>query len=166
VVDPARYGTLPENVRHEVARSIGAVNRALGRLGGTVLALGPGRWGTHMASLGVPVTFSEINHIAALCEVAQMHAALTPDISLGTHFFGELVEMNMLYFALFPERPGNRLDVARLASGDDCLPDLVPDLAPAVRPVLRLLRADRLEPAGLWLVADAPEQRVTVGRHG
>jgi hypothetical protein len=49
VVDPARYGTLPENVRHEVARSIGAVNRALGRLGGTVLALGPGRWGTHMA---------------------------------------------------------------------------------------------------------------------
>ena len=166
VVDPARYGTLPENVRHEVARSIGAVNRALGRLGGTVLELGPGRWGTHMASLGVPVTFSEINHIAALCEVAQMHAALTPDISLGTHFFGELVEMNMLYFALFPERPGNRLDVARLASGDDCLPDLVPDLAPAVRPVLRLLRADRLEPAGLWLVADAPEQRVTVGRHG
>ncbi|NLG01043.1 MAG: hypothetical protein GX565_12955 [Lentisphaerae bacterium] len=93
-----------------------------------------------------------------------MHAALTPDISLGTHFFGELVEMNMLYFALFPERPGNRFDTARLASCEDRLPELVPDLAPAVRPVLRLLRADRLEPEGLWLVADAPEQRVIVGR--
>jgi hypothetical protein len=165
-VNPARYGTLPESARHEVARAIGEINRTLGRLGGTVLAVGPGRWGTHMASLGVPVNFSEINHVSALCEVAQMHASLTPDISLGTHFFGELVELNMLYFALFPERPENRLDAARIEAGENLLPALAPDLSQTVRPVLSLVRADRLEPAGLWLVADAPEQRVTVARRG
>lgn len=161
-VDPALYGTLPEGVRHEVARSIGDINRALGRLGGNVLAIAPGRWGTHMASLGVPVSFSEINHISALCEVAQMHASLTPDISLGTHFFGEMVEMNMLYFALFPNRPENRLDTARIEAGQNLLAELVPGISRAASPVLRILRADAIEPAGLWLVADAPKQRVTV----
>jgi hypothetical protein len=165
-VSPALYGALPESARHDIARAIGAVNRELGRLGGAVLAVGPGRWGTQMASLGVPVSFSEINHVSALCEVAQMHASLTPDISLGTHFFGELVELNMLYFALFPDRPANRLDTARIEAGENHLPALLPDLPQTVRPVLRLLRADQLEPAGLWLVADAPEQCVTVARRG
>jgi hypothetical protein len=50
----------------EVARAIGEINRACGRRGGTTLLAGPGRWGTSTPSLGVPVKFSEINHIAAL----------------------------------------------------------------------------------------------------
>ena len=165
-VSPEQYGALAENTRHAVARAIGEINRALGKLGGTVLAIGPGRWGTHMASLGVPVSFSEINHVAALCEVAQMHAFLTPDISLGTHFFGELVEMNMLYFALFPERAANSLDKARIESAPNVLPELVSELPATVLPVLRVVRADGLEPEGLWLVANAPEQQVTVARRG
>ncbi len=163
-VHPERYGALPEGARHEVARAIGTINRAFGKAGGTVLAIGPGRWGTHMASLGVPVSFSEINHVAGLCEVAQMHAFLTPDISLGTHFFGELVELNMLYFALFPERPGNRLNGDKVAAAPDHLPELVPGLPETVRPILRVVRADEVDPEGLWLIANAPEQEVTVAR--
>ena len=165
-VHPELYGTLPENTRHAVARAIGEINRALGKRGGVVLAVGPGRWGTHMASLGVPVNFSEINHVAALCEVAQMHAFLTPDVSLGTHFFGELVELNMLYFALFPDRPENRLNTALIERAHDCLPELVQGLPDAVTPVLRVVRADDIEPGGLWLVANAPEQEVVVARKG
>jgi hypothetical protein len=163
-VHPERYGMLPENTRHEVARTIGAINRAFGKAGGTVLAIGPGRWGTHMASLGVPVNFSEINHVAALCEVAQMHAFLTPDISLGTHFFGELVEMNMIYFALFPERPANRFNTAKIERAPDHLGELVPGVPETVMPVLRVVRADEVDPDGLWLVANAPEQEVVVAR--
>ncbi len=159
-VNPERYGALPENTRHAVARAIGEINRVFGKLGGTVLAIGPGRWGTHMASLGVPVSFSEINHVSALCEVAQMHAYLTPDISLGTHFFGELVELNMLYFALFPDRTENRFNHERLETAKDCLPEWVPELPEAVAPILRVVRADEVEPEGLWLVANAPEQVV------
>lgn len=163
-VDPVRYGALPEGTRHAVARAVGEVNRALGKVGGTVLAIGPGRWGTHMASLGVPVSFSEINRVTALCEVAQMHAFLTPDISLGTHFFGELVELNMIYFALFPDRASNRLNAGLLERACDRLPELVPDLPAQVAAVLRVVRADEVEPQGLWLVANAPEQEVTVAR--
>lgn len=163
-VHPELYGTLPETARYAVARAIGAINRALGKLGGAVLAIGPGRWGTHMASLGVPVNFSEINHVTALCEVAQMHAFLTPDISLGTHFFGELVELNMLYFALFPDRPANRLNSALIERTRNCLPELVPELPDSVLPILRVVHADEIEPDGLWLVANAPEQEVLVAK--
>jgi len=163
-VHPVLYGALPEGTRYAVARAIGEINRAFGKLGGTVLAVGPGRWGTHMASLGVPVSFSEINHVAALCEVAQMHAYLTPDISLGTHFFGELVELNMIYFALFPDRPANRLNTAKIELARNCLPELAKGVPETVSPVLRVVRADDIEPEGLWLVANAPEQEVVVAR--
>ena len=95
-----------------------------------------------------------------------MHAFLTPDISLGTHFFGELVELNMLYFALFPDRSENRLNTALIERTRDCLPELVPALPDNVRPVLRVVRADEIEPEGLWLVANAPEQEVIVARRG
>ncbi len=161
-VHPERYGELPEGIRHAVARAVGEINRELGKRGGSILAIGPGRWGTQMASLGVPVTFSEINHVSALCELAQMHAFLTPDISLGTHFFAELVELNMLYFALFPAREKNRLDINRLETATNILPTLVHKLPKAVSQVLRVLRADELEPEGLWLMANGPEQEVVV----
>ena len=161
-VDAERYGALPEATRHAVARGIGEINREFGKRGGRVLAIGPGRWGTHMASLGIPVTFSEINHVAALCEVAQMHAFLTPDVSLGTHFFAELVEMNMLYFALFPGKPGNAIATERLDAAENHLTKLARGIPKAVAAVLRVVRADELEPEGLWLVADGPGQRVVV----
>ncbi|MDR0352537.1 MAG: PEP/pyruvate-binding domain-containing protein [Opitutaceae bacterium] len=117
-VRPEIYSTLNEQNRHAVARAIGEINRALAVRAGVAMLIGPGRWGTTTPGLGVPVRFSEISHFAVLCELAVMSEHLTPDISLGTHFFGELVEMNMLYFALFPGREGNEIDLAALAGGN------------------------------------------------
>ena len=163
-IDPDAYSALPDSARHRLARAVGAVNRALaaqtGRSGGT-LAIAPGRWGTRMASLGVPVNFSEISRFAAICEVMRMHDFLTPDVSLGTHFFGELVETNILYFALFPGRPGNRLDEALLRAAPNHLETLVPSAAPFAS-ALRLIRADTLSPTGLRLLADTPSRRVSL----
>ncbi len=126
-VVPERYADLADRDRHAIARLIGEVNRACGLRGGTTMLVGPGRWGTSTPSLGVPVNFSEINHIGVLCELATMHATLTPDISLGTHFFNELVEMNMLYFALFPNRDRNRLDTRVFEEAPNRLLDYVPE---------------------------------------
>lgn len=126
-VVPTRYAELADRDRHAVARLIGDINRECGRRGGTTMLIGPGRWGTSTPSLGVPVNFSEINRISILCELATMHAALTPDISLGTHFFNELVELNMLYFALFPDRDGNRLDRSIFEAAPNRLLDYAPD---------------------------------------
>ena len=39
-----------------------------------------------------------------------MHESLIPDVSLGTHFFNDLVEHDMLYVAYFPKKAGNSID--------------------------------------------------------
>jgi len=54
-----------------------------------------------MPSLGVPITFNEISAVSVLSELVMMHEHLVPDVSLGTHLFNELVEADILYFALF-----------------------------------------------------------------
>ena len=161
LVVPEKYGPMPERERHGIARAVGAVNRALAAVDVGTLAVGPGRWGTHMASLGVPVRFSEISHVSAICELMMMHEFLTPDVSLGTHFFGELVEMNILYFALFPGRAGNRLNLDGVMRAPNRLAELAPEQAGWAE-ALRVVRADDLNPDGIWLVADGVERQVTV----
>ena len=66
-----------------------------------IMLIGPGRWGTTMPELGIPVSFNEIRNTTVLCELVMMHEGLVPDLSLGTHFFNDLVEMDILYMAFF-----------------------------------------------------------------
>jgi pyruvate, water dikinase len=153
LVVPEVYGPMPSATATGVARAVGAVNRALAAWMSGTLAIGPGRWGTHMASLGVPVRFSEISHMTPICELMMMHEFLTPDVSLGTHFFGELVEMNILYFALFPGREGNRLNLDALMAAPNRLGGAG---AGGGRPVRRAARGARGRPE--------PRRRVAGGR--
>jgi hypothetical protein len=113
------------------------------------LLVGPGRWGTSMPSLGVPVSFAEINTVSVLCELTVMHEGLIPDVSLGTHFFNDLVEMDMLYLAVSPGREGHLLN-------EDVLRRQRNQLA-------RLLPSSAALEAGLWVVDSAdgqPEERL------
>jgi len=110
-VVPAVYSQLGMSQRYSVARAIGRLNHVEpSRHTRTTMLVGPGRWGTSTPSLGVPVEFAEINKIAVICELAVMHAGLIPEVSLGTHFFNDLVEMDMLYLALSPDREGQTLN--------------------------------------------------------
>jgi hypothetical protein len=86
-----------------------------------------------------------------------MNDNLVPDVSLGTHFLNELIEADMLYFALFPDRAGNRLDERRILEWPNRLCELLPEawkFAETVR-VVDL-------PADVALYADAERQTVTV----
>ncbi len=127
-VVPSVYGRLPIGRRHSVARLIGRIMHAEeADPPRTIMLVGPGRWGTSTPSLGVPVSFAEIDRIAALCEIVAMREDLVPDVSLGTHFFNELVELDILYLALFPGRPGNGLNAAILEEAPNRLAQLLPD---------------------------------------
>jgi hypothetical protein len=109
-VTPETYGKLTMQERYEVVRLIGRLNQTISPRGTeNILLMGPGRWGTGCASLGIPVSFSDINRMAVVCEIVAMREDLIPDVSLGTHFLNELIEMDMLYLALFPKKPGNYL---------------------------------------------------------
>ena len=127
-VVPEVYGKMKESERYAVARLIGRLTH-LEKEGQkpAIMIVGPGRWGTTTPSLGVPVSFAEINTVLALCEVAVMHEGLIPEPSLGTHFFNDLVEMDMLYIALYPDKNENLLNAKFFEETENQLGRLLPD---------------------------------------
>jgi len=126
-VVPAVYSRLGMSQRYSVARTIGRLNHLeAARHTKTTMLVGPGRWGTSTPSLGVPVEFAEINKVAVICELAVMHAGLIPEVSLGTHFFNDLVEMDLLYLALSPDREGHSLNESFILAQPNQLTRLLP----------------------------------------
>ncbi len=161
-VMPNVYGQLALSDRHQVARLIGQITRASNdrKRSRTTMLLGPGRWGTTTPWLGVPVRFSEISSISVLCEIVAMSENLVPDVSLGAHFFNELVEMDILYLALFPDRQDNYLNLNMLENAPNRLTNIVPD-AGRLQHVVRVIdTADLGHGKGLRLYANALDQMV------
>ncbi len=123
-VRPETYSQLAQHQRHAVARRIERLVHTAQADSRTVLLLGPGRWGTSMPSLGVPLSRNALGEATAICEVAAMHAGLVPDVSLGTHFFSEIVEQDILYCAVFPGRQDNFVNVSLLEARSSSLSEL------------------------------------------
>jgi pyruvate, water dikinase len=161
-VPPSVYGELPLRDRYSVARLIGRlIPLREPRPPQQIMLIGPGRWGTTTPSLGVPVRFAEIDTVSVLCEIVAMREDLVPDVSLGTHFFADLVEMDMLYVALFPGREGNSWNHALLEQSPNRLAKLLPEDAQwshAVRVID--LPPNSHGPAVLKLNANALSQQV------
>jgi hypothetical protein len=103
-VKAKEYLELGEREKYQIARLIGTLNQKL--KGNSVLLIGPGRWGTTTPSLGVPVNFSELCNMAALCEVSYRQAGLVPELSFGSHFFQDIVESGIFYAAIFEGEEG------------------------------------------------------------
>ena len=101
-VNTEAYLACTEQKRHGVARMIGKLNEKLKEK--RILLIGPGRFGTTTSSLGVPVHFSEISHMSALCEVSVKEKGIMPEVSYGSHFFQDMVETEIFYLALFPDK--------------------------------------------------------------
>ena len=128
-VVPSVYGLLSQSDRYSIARLIGRLTHLEKQPEGALLLVGPGRWGTTEPALGVPVSFSEISRVNALCEVIEMREGLVPDVSLGTHFFNDLVEMQVLYLALIPGKEGNHVNASLIEQAPNQLPGLIPEEA-------------------------------------
>ena len=160
-VVPETYGQLTLQERYAVARVIGELTHLEEPEPPATLALlGPGRWGTSTPSLGIPVSFGEIDTVSILCEIVEMRDDLIPDVSLGTHFFNDLIEADMLYMAFFPRREDSHLDRNFLENEPNRLPLLLPKAA-AWEHVIRVIDAANLADRGTLKVhADALEQCV------
>jgi len=158
-VDPDAYVTLGTQDRYEVARVVGRATRLppAGEL--RILLLGPGRWGTTTPSLGVPVSFPEIQRVTAVCEIMRLGTVI-PDVSLGSHFFNDLVEENILYVAVYPGSLGHALDEVRLRAAPNRLPELLPDDA-RMAEVVRIIDFPLpFDGRTLWLNASSFRQEV------
>jgi pyruvate, water dikinase len=159
-VAPSVYSQMSMSDRYSVARTIGRLSH-LEPHGPrrTIMLVGPGRWGTSMPSLGVPVSFAEINTASVICELALMHEGLVPDVSLGTHFFNDLVEMDMLYLAICPTREGHALNESLIRQRTNQLTRLLP-AAGGLAEALWVVDSASLNPdESLLLNVDSMKQR-------
>jgi pyruvate, water dikinase len=159
-VVPSVYGSMNQSDRYSIARLIGRITHA--QHDGHpkhIMLVGPGRWGTTTPSLGVPVSFAEINTVSVVCELATMHEGLVPDVSLGTHFFNDLVETNMLYMALYPEREGNLFNEHILKRFPNRLITILPDASLWKEAVYVIDTPDLDANLTLYLNVDAMKQR-------
>jgi hypothetical protein len=124
-VDADAYAQLPDDALRDVGRAVGRLNTLLPRR--QFILIGPGRWGSRGdLRLGVPVTYSDINHTAMLIEVAYKRGHALPDLSFGTHFFQDLVEASIRYLPLYPDDPGATFNRAFLMGSPNNLAELLP----------------------------------------
>lgn len=156
-VDPAEYLALPTSGKHDIARLVGKINRLVtDREDSRLVLLGPGRWGTTTPSLGVPVSFAEINNTSVMVEIAHATDGLMPELSFGTHFFQDLVECEIAYVALFPGREGVVFNRGML----DALPNRLAALFPAGQRYEHVVKVVDLPGASAHFYADVVSQRV------
>lgn len=155
IVYPQAYHELSLAQKHELSKIVGEINAVTSRTEEPTLLLGPGRWGTTTPSLGVPVSFSEISNMAILAEVGWERGGFIPELSFGTHFFQDLVESEIFYVAIFPERK----EVTFREQWIDTLPnelDQFTSLASDFEHAIKVCTA----PTSLCLLADVLSQQL------
>ncbi|MGN0403813.1 MAG: PEP/pyruvate-binding domain-containing protein [Bariatricus sp.] len=150
-VDIKPYLKLPEQEKYQVARCVGMINERLKEK--SVLLVGPGRWGTTTPALGVPVHFTEISHMAAICEVSYPNEGLMPELSYGSHFFQDMVESGIFYTALFQGREQVFFQ-ERLLKGSNLLEEFLPE-AHSLKEIIYLKKCERM-----YIYSDIERQEV------
>jgi hypothetical protein len=156
-VDPEQYTRLSLSEKYSVARLIGKLNRSIvDQESNPTLLLGPGRWGTQTPAMGVPVHFSEINHITAMAEISYRHGSLIPELSFGTHFFHDLIETNIFYMAIYPEQPDVLFNRPWLLS----LPNRLATVSPADGYLAPVVKVAEVRETGLIIHSDVESQQV------
>jgi hypothetical protein len=148
------YLGLSEREKYQIARIVGMLNQKL--KGSNVALIGPGRWGTTTPSLGVPVHFSELCNMTALCEVSYSQGGLVPELSFGSHFFQDIVESGVFYAAIFDSKEDLEFHSEYVLERENLFARWLPDEKRWER-VIHLARTE-----GLFLYSDITTQRVLI----
>ncbi|HNT52518.1 MAG TPA: PEP/pyruvate-binding domain-containing protein, partial [Candidatus Syntrophosphaera sp.] len=82
----------------EMQDEIERFNEKMARLGKRYILIGPGRWGSRDKFLGIPVRWPQINRAKVILETGLRDFIV--EASQGTHFFHNLVAMNVGYFTI------------------------------------------------------------------
>ena len=84
----------------EMADTIRQWNNRMRKEGKQYLLIGYGRWGSQIATLGVPVQWSDISEAKAIAECGLENFRIEP--SQGSHFFQNLTSFNVGYMNIDP----------------------------------------------------------------
>lgn len=83
-----------EKMRDEIAQ----LNEKMISENRKYVLIGPGRWGTRDRFIGIPVSWSNISNARIIVEVSLEDFPL--EASLGSHFFHNVISMNVGYFSV------------------------------------------------------------------
>lgn len=121
-----------------IAREIEKLNKEYLDRGTNYVLVGPGRWGSSDAWLGIPVKWSHISAARVIVEVALKNYRVDP--SQGTHFFQNLTSFGVGYFTIDENR------------NDGCFHKAALDAMPAVEETehVRVVRFEK----GLRIMMD------------
>jgi CheY-like chemotaxis protein len=92
-LDPA---TFDKTKTREMKEEIANFNKIMNEQNREYILIGPGRWGSRDHFLGIPVKWADINKAKIIIEAGLKDFIV--DASQGTHFFHNLVSMNVGYF--------------------------------------------------------------------
>lgn len=84
-----------------MAEEIEKLNKKFIEEGKKYILIGPGRWGTRDRFIGIPVNWPQISAAGVIIETSLEDFPL--DASSGSHFFHNVVSMNVGYFTVQPE---------------------------------------------------------------
>src|SRR4030042_558044 len=94
-LDPELFSNLKTD---QMADEIESMNDEILKEGRRYVLIGPGRWGTKDKFIGIPVVWSQISNAKVIVEISlpDFHV----DASLGSHFFHNVISMNVGYFSI------------------------------------------------------------------
>ncbi len=127
-IDPRKYAAIPTDMKRSLGRVVGKLNDHLREKKGSIMMMGPGRWGSSNIELGVNVGYADIAGSSVMAEVAFEKAGHVPEVSYGTHFFQDLVESNILYLPVFPDEPASDFNTAFFTKSPSIFKDLLPEM--------------------------------------
>jgi hypothetical protein len=84
----------------KIAQQVGQINEQLVREDRPYLLMGPGRWGSSDAWLGIPVQWSQISGAKIIVEASPEGYNVEP--SQGTHFFHNITSLQLGYLTILP----------------------------------------------------------------
>ncbi len=82
----------------DIQMELDEINRMMKEEKEEYILIGPGRWGSHDRFLGVPIQFGQISQARVIVESGIEGFDIPP--SQGTHFFHNVVAMNIGYFSV------------------------------------------------------------------
>jgi hypothetical protein len=92
-IDPEKFD---KTKTAEMAEELERINNEMKEKKREYILMGPGRWGTRDRFLGIPVIWSQISKAKIIVEAGLEDYEIEP--SQGTHFFHNVIAMNIGYF--------------------------------------------------------------------
>lgn len=157
-IDPKRYNHLSFDAKKSLGRLVGQINRHPRIRSDKIIMMGPGRWGTSNVTLGVNVSYADIDNASVLVEMAMEEAGHVPEVSYGTHFFHDLIEGRIIYLPVYPADPKTEFQPTFFEAAPNVLRELIPE-AGEFEPILHLIDVPSItDGAFVQVVADPRRQ--------